>query len=67
MKKQTYINFLTGIGSVLLIAHFSGYIYPAKGDFTKDKKQMRQDALAFSKDLYSVTKKGYGKISLGNF
>ena len=64
MKKQFSKNFLTGVVSVLCIATFPEYVLPKKGDFLNDRKQLRKDALNFSKDLCSVTNKGYRKISL---
>ena len=64
MKRRTPIDFLAGMGSVLRIAYFPNYIYPEKNEFGKDKIQMSKDAAVFSNDLYTVTNKEYGKISL---
>ena len=65
MKKRIFDSFLSGLGSVLNIGCTEDYIYPKKGDLMKDRIQLGKDAAIVSKDLHSVTKKAYGKISLG--
>ena len=65
MTKRKFTNSLAGVGNVLAIAHPSKYIYPQKGDFAKDRRQMGKDAMTFNKNLYSVTKKEYEKVLFG--
>ena len=64
MKKQFSINFLTGMGKVLSLTQFPEYIYPKKGDLTRDITRMEKDAITFSKDFHSITTKEHGKVAI---